>query len=45
MQGDILEGKELLGILAMQYASLLRRAGRIDERLERVEKRLGLIGE
>ncbi|MEL6644715.1 MAG: hypothetical protein AAFQ79_12335 [Pseudomonadota bacterium] len=38
-----LETKERLGFLEQQYASISRRADRIDERLERVEARLGLV--
>ena len=40
---DLLEIKERLGILEMQYASLSRRVDTLDGRLERVERRLGLI--
>ncbi|PWE57027.1 hypothetical protein DEM27_05115 [Metarhizobium album] len=38
-----LETKERLGFLEQQYASISRRADRIDERLERVERRLDLV--
>ncbi|MCP3968868.1 MAG: hypothetical protein GY717_00825 [Rhodobacteraceae bacterium] len=38
-----LETKELLGFREQQYASISRRVDRIDERLERVEARLGLV--
>lgn len=37
-----LETKERLGLLEQQYSSS-RRIDRIDERLDRVEKRIGLI--
>lgn len=40
---DLREIKERLGILEMQYASLSGRVDRIDQRLERVERRLGPI--
>jgi chromosome segregation ATPase len=43
LQGDMLEVKERLGILEMQYASLSRRVDRIDERVERIERRLDLV--
>ncbi len=43
LQGDMLEVKERLGILEMQYASLSRRVDRIDERVERIEPRLDLV--
>ncbi|MES2336050.1 MAG: hypothetical protein V4551_15420 [Pseudomonadota bacterium] len=44
-QGDDLrEIKERLGILEMQYASLSRRVDKIEERLERVERRMDLVG-
>ena len=43
MSGDILEVKERLGILEMQYASLSRRVDKLDERVERIEKRLDLV--
>lgn len=43
LQTDMLEVKERLGTLEMQYASLSRRVDRIDERLDRVEKCLGLV--
>jgi len=38
-----LETKQHLGTLEQQYASISRRADRIDERLERVEQQLGLV--
>jgi predicted nucleic acid-binding Zn-ribbon protein len=40
---DIHEVKERLGILEMQYASLSNRMDRMDLRIERIERRLGLI--
>jgi chromosome segregation ATPase len=40
---SLLEIKERLGILEMQYASLSRRIDRLEERLSRVEARLGLV--
>ena len=40
---DMHEVKERLGILEMQYASLSNRLDRIDLRIERIERRLGLI--
>lgn len=40
---DLREIKERLGIHEMQYASLSGRVDRIDQRLERVERRLGPI--
>jgi len=41
---DLREIKERLGILEMQYASLSRRVDKIEERLERVERRMDLVG-
>ena len=40
---DIHEVKERLGILEMQYASLSKRMDRMDLRIERIERRLGLV--
>jgi predicted nucleic acid-binding Zn-ribbon protein len=40
---DLHEVKARLGILEMQYASLSNRMDRIDLRVERIERRLGLI--
>ena len=40
---DLREIKGRIGILEAQYASLSTRVDRLDERLARVEKRLGLI--
>jgi predicted nucleic acid-binding Zn-ribbon protein len=37
------EVKERLGILEMQYASLSNRMDRMDLRIERIERRLGLV--
>ncbi len=42
---DLREIKERLGILEMQYASLSRRVDKIEERAERIERRLDLVGE
>ena len=39
----LLEIKERLGFLEQQYASISRRVDHIDGRLDRVERRLGLI--
>jgi chromosome segregation ATPase len=36
--------KERLGLLEAGYASLSRRVDRMDERLERIERRLELTG-
>jgi len=41
---DLREIKERLGILEMQYASLSRRIDKIEERVERIELRLELVG-
>lgn len=41
---DLLEIKERLGTLEMQYASLSRRVDRLDQRVERIETRLDLVG-
>jgi hypothetical protein len=38
-----LETKERLSFIEHQYASISRRVDRIDERLERLEVRLGLV--
>lgn len=43
MSTDILEVKERVGILEMQYASLSRRVDKVDERVERIEARLDLV--
>jgi hypothetical protein len=40
---DIHEVKERLGILEMQYASLSNRMDRMDLRIERIERRLGIV--
>ena len=40
---DIHEVKERLGILEMQYASLSNRMDRMGLRIERIERRLGLV--
>jgi len=40
---DMHEVKERLGILEMQYASLSNRLDRMDLRIERIERPLGLI--
>ncbi|WP_349358883.1 hypothetical protein [Stappia sp.] len=40
---DLREIKTRLGILEAQYASLSTRVDRMDERLARVERRLGLV--
>jgi hypothetical protein len=40
---DIHEVKERLGILKMQYASLSNRMDRMDLRIERIQRRLGLV--
>lgn len=40
---DLLEIKERLGSLEMQYASLSRRVDRLDQRVERIERRLDLV--
>ena len=40
---DIHEVKERLGILEMQYASLSNRMDRMDLRIERIERRVGLV--
>lgn len=40
---DMLEIKERLGTLEMQYASLSRRVDRIEARLDRIERRLDLV--
>ena len=41
---DLREIKERLGILGMQYASLSRRVDKIEEWVERIERRLELVG-
>lgn len=40
---DLLEFKDRLGTLEMQYASLSRRVDRLDQRIERIERRLDLV--
>ena len=40
---DMQEVKARLGILEQQYASLSTRLDRMDERISRIEKRLGLV--
>ena len=40
---DLLEIKERLGTLELQYASLSRRVDRLETRLERIERRLDLV--
>ncbi len=40
---DMQEVKGRLGILEQQYASISTRLDRIDERVTRIEKRLGLV--
>lgn len=40
---DLREIKERLGILEMQYASLSRRLDRMEERVERIERRPDLV--
>lgn len=40
---SLFEVKERLGILEMQYASLSNRMDRLDQRVERIETRLGLV--
>ena len=37
------EIRERLAIIEMQYANLSRRVDRMDERLSRIETRLGLV--
>ena len=39
----LLEIKERVGFLEGQYASLSRRVDRMDDRLERIERRLELV--
>jgi len=43
MRQDIREIKERLGFLEGTYASVSRRVDRMDERLERIERRLDLV--
>jgi len=43
MAEDMIEVKQRLGILEHQYASVSTRLDRIDERVQRIEKRLDLI--
>lgn len=40
---DVIELKTRAGILEQQYASLSSRVDRIEGRLERIERRIGLI--
>ncbi len=40
---DMQEVKGRLGTLEMQYASISTRLDRMDERVSRIEKRLGLV--
>ncbi|GAB5461902.1 hypothetical protein [Hoeflea alexandrii] len=40
---DLREIKGRLGIIEMQYANLSNRLDRMDERVSRIEMRLGLI--
>jgi len=40
---DMIEVKQRLGNLEHQYASVSSRVDRVDERVQRIEKRLGLI--
>jgi hypothetical protein len=40
---DMREVKERLGILAMQYAPLSNRFDRLDQRVDRIERRRGLV--
>lgn len=40
---DLREIKGRLGIIEMQYANLSNRLDRMDERVSRIEKRLGLV--
>ncbi|MBI1775472.1 MAG: hypothetical protein HYR63_09005 [Proteobacteria bacterium] len=40
---DMREVKERLGILEHQYASISTRLDRMDERVTRIESRLGLV--
>lgn len=40
---DIREIKERLGILEMQYANLSVRVDRLDQRIERIGRRLDLV--
>lgn len=40
---DLQEIKGRLGIIEMQYANLSNRLDRMDERVSRIEKRLGLV--
>ncbi len=43
LQTDIPEIKERLGFLEGTYASVSRRVDRMDDRLERIERRLDLV--
>lgn len=43
IRADLVEVKERLGILAVQYASLSRRVDRLGGDMEQVKRRLGLI--
>ena len=40
---ELREIRERLGTLEVQYANLSRRVDRMDERLTRIEARLGLV--
>ena len=40
---ELREIRERLGTLEMQYANLARRVDRMDERITRIETRLGLV--
>ena len=40
---DMLEVKKRVGFLEGTYALVSRRVGRMDERLERIERRLDLV--
>lgn len=43
IRADLVEVKERLGILEVQYASLSRRVDRLGGDMEQVKRRLGLI--
>lgn len=43
LRGDMREVKERLGTLEASYASVSRRLDRLDERVGRIETRLGLV--
>ncbi|TFL16914.1 hypothetical protein [Jannaschia formosa] len=40
---ELREIRERLGTLEMQYANLARRVDRMDDRISRIETRLGLV--